>query len=105
MPQALGVVHILVSGKPTGDGLPQHPDKSMPAILAGSRIREPFACHRAETKRVIEFAMGKQPSVGGHDRTAKLEHQSAVEIEPESLVARFTRRVRHDWSHESQISY
>ena len=43
MPQALGVVHILISGKPTEDGLPQHPDKSMPAILAGSRIREPFA--------------------------------------------------------------
>ena len=43
MPQALGVVHILVSGKPTEDGLPQHPDKSMPAILAGSRIRDASA--------------------------------------------------------------
>jgi hypothetical protein len=35
MPPALGVIHVLVSGKPTEDGLPQHPDKSMPAILVG----------------------------------------------------------------------
>ena len=105
MAQAFGVVHVFVSRETTENGLPQHSDKSMPAILAGSPVRQRFPCHRAEAKRVVEFAIGEQASVGGHDRTAKLEHQSAVEIEPESLVVRFTRRVRHDWSRESQISY
>jgi hypothetical protein len=50
MPQTLGVVHILVSGKPTKDVLPQHPDKSMPATLAGSPIRERLPGHRTEAK-------------------------------------------------------
>ena len=58
----------------------------MSAILAGSRIRERFSRHCAEAKRIIEFAIGEQPSVGGHHRTAKLEDQSEVEIEPETSV-------------------
>jgi hypothetical protein len=36
MTQALSVVHIFISGKPTKNGLPQHPDQSMPAILASA---------------------------------------------------------------------
>src|SRR3974390_844909 len=35
MPQTLGVVHILVSGKPTEYRLPEHPDQMMAAVLAG----------------------------------------------------------------------
>jgi hypothetical protein len=75
--------------------LPQHTDKSVTAIIAGARVSEPLARHRAEAERVVKFAIGKQPSIGGHDRTAKLERQSPVEIEPENTLARFTRRVRH----------
>jgi hypothetical protein len=33
----------------------------MPTVLAGSRIRERFPRHRAEAKRIVEFAIGKQP--------------------------------------------
>jgi hypothetical protein len=36
--------------------------------------------------------VGKQTRVRGHDRTAKLEHPPAVEIEHQRLVVRFTRR-------------
>jgi hypothetical protein len=32
---------------------------------------------------------GKQPGIGGNDRTAKLEHQAAVKIEPNSIRFRF----------------
>jgi len=85
---ACRVVHVFVSCEATEHGLPQHTDKSMSAILAGSRIRERFSRHRAEAKRIIEFAIGEQPRVGGHDRTTKLEHQSAVEIEPEPALGR-----------------
>jgi hypothetical protein len=48
--QAFGVVHVLVSRETSEYGLPQHPDQSMPAILAGSRIRECFPGHRAEAE-------------------------------------------------------
>ena len=96
MAQAFGIVHVFVSRETTENGLPQHSDKSMPAILAGSPVRQRFPCHRAEAKRVVEFAIGEQPSVRGHHRTAKLQHQWAVEIEPKGPIVRFARRVRHD---------
>jgi hypothetical protein len=47
MAQAFGVVHIFVPRETTENGLPQHSDKSIPAVLAGSRIRKRFSCHRA----------------------------------------------------------
>jgi hypothetical protein len=68
----------------------------MPAVLAGADVGEPLAGQIREAERVVEFAVGKQPGIGGDNRTAKLERQSAVEIEPENALARFTRRVRHD---------
>jgi hypothetical protein len=98
MAQSLGIVHVLVSGEATEHGLPQHSDKCLPAVLTGSRIRERFPGHRAEAERIVQFPISEQPSIGGHDRTAKLQHQSAVEIEPERAVIRFTHRVRHDMS-------
>jgi hypothetical protein len=70
----------------TEDRLPQHPDYSMPAVLAGSPVCKRLPGHPAEAERVVQFPMSEQPSVGGHHRTAKLEHQSAVEFEPESPV-------------------
>jgi hypothetical protein len=62
------------------------------AVIAGARVSEPLARHRGKAECVVKFAIGKQP---GYDRTAKLERQSPVEIEPENAIARFTRRVRH----------
>jgi hypothetical protein len=47
-------------------------------------------------ERVVEFPVRDQASVGGDHRSSKLEHQPAVEIEPENLANRFTRRIRHD---------
>ena len=105
MAQTFGVVHILVSGKATENGLPQQPDKRMAAILAGARVGERIACHHRQAEHVIEFAIGQQSGIRGHHRAAKLEHQAAVEIEPESPIIRFTRRVRHDRSLNARISY
>ena len=44
---------------------------------------------------VIQLAVSEQSRIGGDRRTAKLEHQPAVEIEPQRASIRFTRRVRH----------
>ena len=65
MAQPLGVVHVLISGQPSEHRLPQHSHQRMAAILASARIGEHFTRHRGETKRVVEFAIGKQPGVGG----------------------------------------
>jgi hypothetical protein len=55
-------------------------------VLAGARIGEGLARHRAQPKCVVEFAIGQQSGIGGHHRAAKLPHHPAVEIELESLV-------------------
>jgi hypothetical protein len=46
-------------------------------------------------KRIIQFTAGQQSGIRGNRRTTKLEHQAAVEIEPQRASIRFTRRVRH----------
>jgi hypothetical protein len=63
MTQSFGVVDILVSGKAAEDGLPQHSDESMPAILARARISEHLTCQRGQPKRVVKFAIGEQSSI------------------------------------------
>ena len=47
MAQALSVVHIFISGKPTEHRLSQHSNESMPAIPAGAGVGEHLARHRA----------------------------------------------------------
>jgi len=54
----------------------------MPAVRARTGVGERLTRHHTEAERVVEFAIGEQSRVGGHDRTAKLKYQSPVEIEP-----------------------
>jgi len=54
----------------------------VPAVLAGARINEFITNHVGQPECVIEFAIGKQSSVGGNPGTMKLQLQAAVEIEP-----------------------
>ena len=96
MAQPLGVVDVLVSCKPPEHRLPQHSDQRMPAVLARSRVGKPIASRLRKAESIVKLAIGEQPSIGGDDRTAKLERQPAVEIEPQRLAVGFTRRVRHD---------
>ena len=53
MAQPLGVVDVLVSGKPTEHRLPQHTDKSVPAVLAGAGVAEPLAGQIRKAHRVV----------------------------------------------------
>jgi hypothetical protein len=70
-PQPVGVVHILVSGKPTEDRLPQHADQMMAAVLAGASVSEYGARHGGQTECVIQFAIGKQARRPASDVTTE----------------------------------
>ena len=70
----------------------------MPAVPGGADVGEPLAGRIREAERFIEFAAANQSGVRRDGRTEKLEGQSAVEIEPESLAFRFAGQVRHDVS-------
>jgi hypothetical protein len=50
------------------------------AVVAGAGVDESFTRHGAQAESVVEFTIGEQSGVGGHDRSAKLQHQAAVEI-------------------------
>src|SRR5882724_13421901 len=75
--QALGVVHILVSGKATKYRLPEQPGQCVPTILATACVGQNITRHLGQTECVVEFAISQQPSIGGHQGAAKLEHQAA----------------------------
>jgi hypothetical protein len=105
MAQAFGVVNILVSRKPSEYRLPQQPDKSMPSIPSGARIGKHITSQRAETEGVVKFAIGEQPGIGGDPQTMELKLQAAVEIEAQSAIIRFTRRVVHDGLIRSRLNY
>src|SRR5215475_9128330 len=77
--QALDVVHILVSGKATKYRLPEQPGQCVPTILATACVGQNITRHLGQTEYVVEFAISQQPSIGGHQGAAKLEHQAAVE--------------------------
>jgi hypothetical protein len=59
-------------------------------------VGEPLAPRGAEAERVVQFAVGEQPSIGGDDRTAKLEREPAVEIEPQDIPNRLHPLSRFD---------
>jgi hypothetical protein len=52
----------------------------VPAVFAGAGVGEPLAGQIRKAECVVEFPVGKQPSIGGDDRTAKLKGQSAVVV-------------------------
>src|SRR5262249_28578035 len=69
--QALGVVHILVSGKATKYRLPEQPGQRVPTILATACVGQNITRHLGQTEYVVEFAISQQPSIGGHQGAAK----------------------------------
>src|SRR5262249_8757750 len=71
---------------------------------ANACVGQNITRYLGQTEYVVEFAIGEQPSIGGHYGTAKVEHQAAVKIEPNSIRFRFTRRVRHHRLAQSRIS-
>ena len=77
----------------------------MPSILAGTRIRKYFSRARSQAEGVIQFAMGKQPGIGGDHGAAKLQLQATVEIEADPSVLCFTRGVRDRCLARSPIRY
>jgi hypothetical protein len=76
--------------------LPEQPGQCVPTILATACVGQNITRHLGQTEYVVEFAISQQPSIGGHQGAAKLEHQAAVEIQPNSIRSRFIPWVRHN---------
>jgi hypothetical protein len=105
MPQTLSVIHILVSSKATKYRLPEQPGQGVPAILAGAGVGQDIARQRRQSDTSSSSRWASSPASEVTTEPAKLEHETAVKIEPESPTIRVTRRVRHDRSLNARISY
>jgi hypothetical protein len=53
----------------------------VPTILAGARVGQRITRHHRQAEYIVKLAIGEQPSIRGHHRAAKLQHQAAVKIE------------------------
>jgi len=54
----------------------------MATVPAGAYFSQRSAYRHVKAEGVVEFVIGQHPSIGYHDGAAKLERQSAVELEP-----------------------
>jgi xanthine dehydrogenase YagR molybdenum-binding subunit len=63
MTQALGVIHILVSGKATKYRLSEQPGQCMPTVLASACVGQHITRHHGQADCVVEFAIGEQPGI------------------------------------------
>ena len=62
-PQPVGVVHVLISGETSIDGLTQQSDNVVPAVLARPAVSQDIARQGGEAKGTIEFPIGEQTGV------------------------------------------
>jgi hypothetical protein len=80
--RGIGVVYVLIAGQPPEYRLPQQSDQEVASVLAGARLRQSFAAACGQSERVVQFTIGQQSAIGGDRGATKLDHQTAVEIEP-----------------------
>jgi hypothetical protein len=74
----------------------------MPTLL---RLSLPLSTDFGNAEPSTQGLSCAQASDIGAPSSAKLKHQSAVEIEPENRVVRFTRRVPHGRLDQSSITH
>jgi hypothetical protein len=64
-------------------------------VLASARIGEGIGTCIGEAQRIVQLPTGEQLAIRGDCGAAKLEHQTAVEIEPQRTPIGLHRRVCH----------
>ena len=72
-----------------------YPARIVATAAARAAVNQVLARNSHQAERVIEFAIGQQPGIGGDARTVELQLEAVVEIEPESIGSGFTRWLRH----------
>ncbi len=67
-PQPVGVVDVLVSGKPTEHRLAQHAHQIVATIPARATVNQVLLRDGHQAEHIIEFAIGQQSGIGGNAR-------------------------------------
>ena len=95
MPLPLGQEIGTTPGRPTA-GRREWPDEAAllcaalpPTILATACVGQNITRYLGQTEYVVEFAIGEQPSIGGHYGTTKVWSIRRRSTEPNSIRFRF----------------
>lgn len=92
--QPTRVVDVLVAGQPRENRLPQELGEVMTAVQTSTRIGEQRGRHIGQAESVVQFPVQEQAAVRAERRALERELDGPVELEPERVRFRFTRRVR-----------
>lgn len=95
--QTVGIVDVVISAEPAKDGLTELTRHAMPPVLAGPAVLEKIAGNVSQAKSIVKLPVGKQPSIRADLGTVKFQPQAAVEIDPQTGLSGFTRRVTRGW--------
>ena len=77
-PEPAGVVHVLVSGEASIDGLAEQTDDAVPDVLAGAVVANGAVGRCGQAESVVEFTVGEQTRVGREPRAMEIQLQAAA---------------------------
>ena len=95
MPEAVGVVDVLVAAEPPEGGLTEQTDHPVLPVLAGSRVHKTVSSYLGQSEGVVELPERQKPRIGCDLRTVEFQLQPTVEVQPQSPGFTFTHRVSH----------
>ncbi len=96
MRQPVRVVHVLVPGQSPEHRLAELSNQGMASVRAGAGVRQHRSSGLAQTEDTVEFAAGKQTTIGRDLRSVELQLQAGIERDPECGFVFFTRCTVHD---------
>ena len=95
MAEAVGIIHVLVSGKTTKHRLTELSNQRMATIPASPVIGQNRTSKFCQAEGIIQFTEGKQSGIGGDLGAVEFQLQAAVKFDPNIARFRFTRRFVH----------
>ena len=94
VPEAVGVVHVLVAAEPSKRGLTKQTGHPVLTVLPSPRVYKPLPGNLCQTKGIVKLSIGEQPSIGRDLGTVEFQLQAAVKTDPQRGLFAFTRRVK-----------
>src|SRR5450759_1236262 len=96
--QSLLVIHVLVSGEPRVDRLPEQARYPVLDVLARPPLDYQIPCHLGRTHHLVQLSYCQKTGVRSYLRSPELQPQSAVELKPNVPVFQGTRWVFFHWN-------
>jgi hypothetical protein len=95
MPEAIGVVDVLVAAEPPERGLTEQADHPMLSVPSGPRVHKPLSGRLRQSEGFIKLPERKEPCIGRDLGTVEFQLQAPIEIKPQCPGFTFTHQVSH----------